>query len=130
MEKVVSSNNMEEINPSDKGRKEAKEEILLELRSIYETIEAVTKLVGLLETLCRENVRQLTKAARTLVRIEKLRNKAELERQEKLREQNAMALEALVLHEIQKTQRGMEDAEICKENKKGILCNRCNKTVE
>lgn len=46
----------------------------------------------------KENARQLARAARTLVRTEGLRKKAALERQEKLKEQNAITLEALVLH--------------------------------
>lgn len=47
MEEVVSPNNMGEINPSNKRRKETKEEVMLELKN------ALTKYSGFLDTLCK-----------------------------------------------------------------------------
>lgn len=43
-----------------------------------------------------------------------------------------MALGTAVLHRAQEEegQRGMENTEICKEIKAGMLCGRCNKAVE
>lgn len=87
MEEVVSPNNMGEINSSDKRRKETKEKALLESKSVDETIEAVTKFSGLFDTLCKKhkvtpcdikaNVRHLVRAAKTLVRTDGLRKKAD-----------------------------------------------------
>lgn len=100
------------------------EKVLLDSKSVYEAIEAVTKLSGALETLCKkhkvapcgikEKARQLARAARTLGRTEGLRKKAELKQREKLREQNVMARETLVLHEAQEGQTGTGNAGVTK----------------
>lgn len=103
MEEVVSPSDMEEISPSDKRQKMAKEEVLIEFKSVDKTIDTVKRLSGILEIFCKkhkvtpgdikENARQLAKAARTLVRTKGLRKKAELERRGSLKEQNATMLE-------------------------------------
>lgn len=131
MEEVVSPNNMVCINPSDKRRKETKEEVLTEFKSVAEAIDSVKKLTGILEILCKkhkvtpcdikENARQLASATRTLIRTEGLREKAELERRSRLKEQDATMSEALRPQDIQDGQRRTEDEEICKENREGPL---------
>ncbi|XP_022710750.1 DNA ligase 1-like, partial [Varroa jacobsoni] len=139
MEEIFSMNNTEDISPTDKRRKENKEEVRTESKSVDEAIDTVKKLTGILEILCKkhkvtpndikENARQLARAVRTLKRTEGLRKKAELERRNSLEELKDKIPE-LEQQEILDGMNGHEEKDTQKRNREDIMCKRCKEKTD
>lgn len=87
---VVSLNNLGAINPSDKRKKETNEEVVLESKSLDEFMVRCQNILHRLISCVKDtrlsdiqdNVKELVKVVKALIRTEGLNKNAELERRE------------------------------------------------